>query len=365
MKIQAAVTERARAPFVIEELELGDLRPHELLIDVVAVGICHTDLIVRDQWYPVPLPAVLGHEGAGVVREVGGAVTGLAPGDKVAMSYNSCGSCPTCRGGRATYCHDFFAYNFAAARPDGTTALSRRGEPIHSHFFGQSSFATQAVATERNVVKLPADAPLDILAPFGCGIQTGAGAVLNVLRPPAGSTLAVFGTGTVGMAAIMAAKIIGVAKVIGVDLRPDRLALARELGATHTINAAEHDVIAEIGTITGYGVDYAIETTGVPEVLRMAVDCTAPVGQTAVIGAPAFGTEVSLDVNTILTAGRSVRGIVEGDSVPAAFIPLLLEFWQKGDFPVDRLFAPYDFDAIDEAAHDAESGKVIKAVLRT
>ncbi len=233
MRIRAAVTESKGAPFALQELDLGELRDDEVLVEVAAAGVCHTDLIIRDQWLPTPLPAVLGHEGAGIVRQVGSAVTEVEVGDRVGMSFNSCGSCPTCRTGRPFYCHDIFGRNFAAARPDGTTALSRDGEPVHSHFFGQSSFATHAVATERNVTVLPEAISLEIAAPLGCGVQTGAGSVLNAFRAPAGSTLAVFGTGGVGLSAVMAGVIAGCTTIIGVDIRPKRLELALELGATH------------------------------------------------------------------------------------------------------------------------------------
>ena len=364
MEIQAAVTDAKGAPFAVQSVEVDELRPDEVLVKVAAAGVCHTDLIVRDQWYPVPLPAVLGHEGAGVVERVGANVAKVAPGDRVGMSFNSCGACPTCLTGRPTYCHDFFARNFGATRPDGTTALSRDGQAIHSHFFGQSSFATHAVATERNVVKLPDDVPLEVVAPFGCGIQTGAGAILNVMRPPAGASVAVFGTGTVGMAAIMAAVAGGATTVIGVDLNPARLQLARELGATDVIDAGRQDPVEQVKAITGLGADFTIEATGVAAVLRQAVDASAPTGVTGVIGAPAIGTEVSLDINDLLIFGRSVRGIVEGDSVPDVFVPRLVELWRQDRFPVDRLMRNYDLDQLDEAAHDAEAGRVIKAVVR-
>ena len=364
MRITAAVTESAKAPFVLQELDLGDPLAGEVLVRVAAAGICHTDLIVRDQWYPVPLPAVLGHEGAGIVERVGEGVTLVAPGDRVGMSFDSCGHCPTCRTGRPSYCHDFWAYNFGAARTDGTTALSRDGRPVHSHFFGQSCFATHAVARERNLVKLPESIDLEIAAPLGCGIQTGAGAVLEALRAPAGSTIAVFGTGAVGLSAVMAAVVAGCTTIIGVDINPARLELASELGATDVIDADAQDAGEEIRRITGYGADFSVETTAVPTVLRQAVDCLAPRGACGLIGAPAMGTEVSLDMNTILVGGRVVRGIVEGDSVPQTLLPRLIQLWEQGKFPVERLMTFYDFDRIDEAAHDAESGKVIKPVLR-
>lgn len=328
MKITAAVTERKGAPFELQELELGELRPDEVLVKVAAAGICHTDLIVRDQWYPVPLPAVLGHEGAGTVERVGPAVTRVVVGDRVAMSFDSCGDCPTCLTGRPSYCHDFFRRNFASSRPDGSSALSRDGELIHAHYFGQSSFATHAVANERNVVKLDDAISLEVAAPFGCGIQTGAGAVLNVFRPLAGSSLAVFGT-----------------------------------GATHVVDARERDALEAIKEITGTGVDFSLEATASPQVFRQAVDCTAPTGVCGLIGAPAFGTEASLDVNNILVFGRTIRGIVEGDSVPELFLPRLVQLWEQGRFPVERIMTSYDFDAINEAARDAESGKTVKPVL--
>lgn len=363
MEIRAAVTNHKGAAFEIETLQLGELAADEVLVEVGAAGVCHTDLIVRDQWYPVPLPAVLGHEGAGTVAAVGAAVTSFAPGDRVGMSFGFCGVCPTCATGRPSYCHHFFEHNFAATRTDGSTALHRDGEPIHSHFFAQSSFATHAVATDRNLVKLPDGVPFALAAPFGCGVQTGAGAVLNSLRVPAGASIAVFGTGTVGLAAVMAANIAGATTIIGVDTRAGRLELARELGATHTILAGSEDVRESLMRITGVGVDFAIETTGLPEVLRTAVDSTAPAGQTGVIGAPAFGTEVTLDVNTILTAGRTVRGIVEGDSVSSVFLPRLFELWRLGRFPADKLITTYAFDDIERASQDAEAGRVLKAVL--
>ena len=365
MEIQAAVTESKGAPFEIKTVELGDLQADEVLVKVVACGICHTDLIIRDQWYPVPLPAVLGHEGAGVVEAVGAGVTKVAPGDHVAMSYGSCGSCVNCHAGEPWVCHDFFARNFGACRPDGSTALAVDGRPVHSHFFGQSSFATFAVATERNVVRLDPDVPLEIVAPFGCGIQTGAGAVLRVFRPEAGTSIAVFGTGTVGLSAVMAARVAGCTTIIGVDVRPARLELALELGATAVVDARSADPVEAVRAATGgVGADFSIDATGIPNVLQQAVYCTGPGGVCGLIGAPPFGTEVSLDINLMLAMGRTLRGIVEGQSIPDVFLPRLIELWRQGRFPVDRIITHYSFDQIDEAARDAEEGRVVKPVLR-
>jgi aryl-alcohol dehydrogenase len=359
MNITAAVVEEKGGPFSLRELELGRIGDDEILVRVEAAGICHTDLICRDQWIPVPLPAVLGHEGAGVVEAVGADVHAIRPGDHVAMSYDCCGSCATCSRGLGAYCHSFFEHNFAAARPaDGSSVLG----PVHAHFFGQSCFATHAVARERNVVKLDAGTPLDVVAPFGCGIQTGAGAVLNVLGCEPGSTFAVFGAGAVGLAAALAARISGCERIVVVDINPSRLEVARELCATHVVDASTEDPVAAILTLGG--ADRSLEATGAPRALRAAVDCLTPTGVCGIVGAPAVGTEVTLDVTHVMTGGRVVRGIVEGESVPQDFVPRLVDLWRAGDFPVDRFMTHYDFDDIERAVRDAESGVVVKPVLR-
>jgi aryl-alcohol dehydrogenase len=362
--ITAAVVESAGAPFEITAMQLGDVRPDEVRVRMTASGICHTDLLIREGSFPTPMPVVLGHEGAGVVEEVGAAVTRVSVGDRIALSYASCGGCPTCSSGRPFYCGDFFARNFLAARPDGTTALSRGGEPVHSHFFGQSSFATGAIVNERSVVPIADDIPFEVVAPFGCGVQTGVGSVVNALRPPAGSSIAVFGAGGVGLSAVMGAVICGCGPIIAVDVRPGRLALARELGATHTVNAAETDPVEAILEITGGGVDTSLEASGVPGILRLAVDVLAPDSVCGLVGAPPLGTEEALDVNGLLSTGRTVRGIVEGHSVAPTFIPQLVDLWRDGRLPIDRLVRAYDFDEINEAADAALAGDVVKPVLR-
>jgi len=363
-QVTAAVVEEKGGAFALQELELGDPRPDEVLVRVAAAGICHTDLIIRYQWYPVPLPAVLGHEGAGIVEAVGSAVTKVKPGDHVGMSYLSCGACANCIRSRATYCLELFRHNFGGARPDGSNALTRNGDPIHGHFFGQSSFATYSLASERNVVKVPDDVPLELVAPLGCGVQTGAGGVLNALRPESGTSLVVFGTGTVGLSAIMAGRLTGCSTIVGVDLRPGRLELALELGATDVIDATKtQDLVAEVVRLTGGGAHYAVETTGVPAVLRRAVDALRVTGVCGVIGAPPMETPVAFDMNSLLL-GRTVRGIVEGDSVPDLFIPTLLDLHAHGRFPFDRLIETYEFEQIETAAHDSEEGRVVKPVVR-
>ncbi|WP_235401468.1 NAD(P)-dependent alcohol dehydrogenase [Rubrobacter aplysinae] len=359
------VTEEKEQPFVSRELELEEPRADEVLVRVVATGVCHTDLIVRDQWYPVPLPAVLGHEGAGVVERVGDNVTRVAPGDNVVLTFNSCGLCANCASGNPAFCAEFFGRNFGASRPDGSVGLQDEGREVHSHFFGQSSFGTYALAAERSVVKVGDDAPLEQLGPLGCGVQTGAGGVLNALRPEAGSSIAVFGAGAVGMSAIMASVVAGCTTIVGVDIKPGRLELARELGATHTIDASGTDPVEEIRRITGGGVDYALETSAAPSVFRQAVDALGPLGECGLIGAAPLGTEASFDMNDILIPGKKIRGIVEGNSVPSLFIPRLIELNTQGRFPFERLIRFYDLDEINRACEDAEKGDTLKPVLRT
>jgi aryl-alcohol dehydrogenase len=363
MRVTAAVAREAEKPFMLEDLELDDPIEGEVLVKIHSAGVCHTDIGVRNQWLPVPLPLVLGHEGAGVVEAVGPGVTKVAPGDKVVLTFAACHNCTMCRRGEPAYCEQFMARNVAGSRPDGTNALHGEGE-VHGFFFSQSSFATHAIAVESNVVKLSPDADLSIVGPLGCGIQTGAGTVLNRLRPSAGTSLAVFGAGAVGLSALMAAKAVGCTTVIAVDLVPSRLALAREVGATDTVNAATDDVVEEIRRITGRGADFSVDTTAVTAAARQAVDCLAPRGTCAILGFGMAGTEVRVDMLELLMAGRTITGVTEGDARPDEFIPQLLELHQQGRFPFDRMITSYDFRDINTACEDSDTGKTIKPVLR-
>jgi aryl-alcohol dehydrogenase len=364
-EITAAVTRAQGAPFTLEKGRIRAPEGTEVLVRIVATGLCHTDLIVRDQYYPVPLPAVLGHEGAGIIEAVGPNVTTLQTGDHVVLTFGSCGHCDLCAQGHVCYCQNFFGLNFGGADKDGKTAIEDvDGKPLHDHFFAQSSFATYAIATEGNAVKVPKDAPLEILGPLGCGIQTGAGAVMNSLKVGSGTAFASFGAGAVGLSAVMAAKAVGATTIIAVDVVASRLELARELGATHVVNSREQDMVEAVRKITGGGVDFALETTGRAEVLAQAVECLGSLGTIGVIGAPKLGTKAEFDINNLLLLGRSIRGIVEGDSVPQIFIPQLIELNRQGRFPFDKLIKFYPFDKINEAVKDSESGVTLKAVLK-
>jgi aryl-alcohol dehydrogenase len=363
MRIEAAVVEKEGGAFGIETLELADPKADEVLVKIAGVGVCHTDLVCRDQYFPVPLPCVFGHEGAGVVAAVGAAVTSLKPGDHVVLSFSSCRECPNCIAGKPGYCHQLYHYNFLGTRVDGSSALTRDGKTVHGHFFAQSSFGTYALASERNTVKVDSSVPLWLLGPLGCGVQTGAGAVINSLQPKAGTSIAIFGAGTVGLSAVMAARLCGCATIVAVDPVAARRERALELGATHAIDPKSEDPVQRIQAITKSGANYSLECTGLPAVVRQAVEALTLTGMCGLMGVSRLGTEIKLDMNSILF-GRGVRGIIEGDSVPQEFIPRLIDLYRQGRFPFDKLITSYPFANIQEAVEASEHGKVVKAVLR-
>jgi len=354
-KIRAAVLRRRGGPLKIETLEMEGPRDDEVLVRIVASGICHTDISYVDEWYDASEgPLVLGHEGAGVVEWVGKKVKHVRRGDHVVLSYQSCGRCRPCRSGQPADCRYLYDLNFGFKRPDGSNALSPGG--VRGHFFGQSSFASHSLATERNLVKVPKNLPLETLAPLGCGLQTGAGTVMNSLAVRAGASITIFGTGAVGLAAVMAARIAGAGPIIGVDVVPSRLELAMELGATHAIDNRREDTAARIREITGGGVDYTVESTGDAKLYRLAVDLLKPKGTAAYLtGVSGPGS---------LSQGRKALSIIQGDSVPQIFIPKLIAFYRKGLFPFDRLEKFYDFRQINRAIADARRGRTIKPVLK-
>ncbi|MGQ0467599.1 MAG: NAD(P)-dependent alcohol dehydrogenase [Sporichthyaceae bacterium] len=365
MKAQAAVCRGQGEEFVIEEITLEEPRDNEVLVRNVGAGVCHTDLICRDQWYPVPLPAVFGHEGSGVVEAVGKNVTKVAPGDHVVMSFGYCGSCRSCTMGKPAYCAELYTRNFSGGRPDETSPITdANGDRLNGAFFVQSSFATHSIAGDYSVVKVDKTAPLEILGPMGCGIQTGASCVLSTFNPEAGTSIAIFGAGSVGLAALMAAKSVGMTTIIAVDLKPQRLELAKQLGATHGVNGGEVNAVEAIKDITGGGVDYSIELTANPKVARAAIDSLGTMGTCALIGAAALGTEYAFDMNDVMLAGKKIVGHIEsGNLSPQIFIPRLVQLQAQGKFPLEKLVTTYKLDEINKAAHDTEAGVSVKPVI--
>jgi aryl-alcohol dehydrogenase len=364
MKITAAVARERFAPFSMEQVELTDPRADELLVQIIACGMCQTDQHGRDGYYNTPLPAVFGHEGAGIVAAVGKAVTQFSPGDHVVISYPWCGTCANCMRKMQSHCLKNFDLKMRGTRLDGSTLMRKEDEAIYSAFFQQSSFATYAIANERFAVKVRKDAPLDLLGPFACSGQTGAGAVFNSMRPRPGDAFVVFGVGAVGLSGLMAAKIAGCDPIIAVDIHERRLALARELGATHSINHAQNsEVVSNIRKITGDGARFTLETSANPDVFREAIEALMPGGTCVLLGSARKGTEVTFDM-PYLQFGRVVRGVIQGESYPREFIPRLVDLLMEGKMPVDRMMTFYPLAEINRAAEDSSSGRTIKPVLR-
>ena len=361
--IRAAVAWAPDRPFSLETCELADPGPGEALVRIVACGICHTDLAIKHQHVPIPLPMVLGHEGAGVIERLGPALEGFSVGDHVVLSFAACGGCPECHDGHPAFCDQFLPLNLAGAR-EGGSGLSLGGEPLHGHFFAQSAFASHALAGRANMVRVDKDLPLPLLAPLGCGIQTGMGTVLNSLAPRAGESLAVFGAGSVGLAGVIAGVIAGCSTIVAVDVKPERLDLARALGATHAVDGAAEDAVEAIRAATGgRGAHCSLDTTGVAAVAAQAFRCLRKRGRAAYVAAPPAGTVYGVDAYELLNSGGSIRGVIEGDSVPAEFIPAMISHFRAGRLPLDKLVTTYPFDRINEAVRDTESGAALKAVL--
>ena len=366
MKITAAIARLPGADFTLEEVDLDEPRADEVLIRIAAVGLCHTDLVARDGVMPLSLPAVLGHEGAGAVERVGSSVTKVAPGDRVALTFRSCGHCARCDGGDPAYCYSMPALNYMGRRPDGSKAIQADGAEVSSNFFGQSSFATYALAYETNVLKLPDDIPLHLAAPLGCGIQTGAGSVMLAFGCGRGSSILIAGGGPVGLAAVMGAAIQGCGTIIVSEPLAARRDLALELGATHVLDPTEApDLLAAVREICPRGVDYALDTSGRPEVLNAAAAALAPKGVLGLVGVPPAGTPMPGNLAAVLGYGQTIRGIIEGDSEPERFIPELISHWRAGRLPLEKLVRTYPLGEINEAIAAQHRGDCVKVVLTT
>ena len=362
MTVQAAILREAGGAFAIEDVSLDALRPDEVLVRIVATGICHTDQEAVLGHMPPPVPAVFGHEGAGVVEAIGQEVRNVAPGDHVVLSFPHCGHCAACEAGDPVRCPEIIPLAISGARSDGTTTMhDAEGERINAVFFGQSSFATYSIARWPNVVPIAKDVPLELMGPLGCGIQTGAGSVLNSLKPKQGSSIAVFGAGAVGLAAVMAAKVAGCGRIVVVDRIESRLALARDLGAAETVNAdglSPDEVVAKVGEV-----DASVEASGAGPAIEAAIRSLAYHGRCVLLGVAKPGTMINVPHELLLNC-RSVIGVMQGDANPETFIPQLVELYRSGRLPLDKLVRFYDFTDIQRAFADSASGETIKPVLR-
>ena len=359
MEATAAVLRTPEGAYSIEPVTLRDLRADEVLVRIVGVGMCHTDVLPR-AGYGAP-PIIPGHEGSGVVEEVGSGVTSIAVGDHVVLSFDSCGACANCLAGQPAYCDTFMARNLYGHELDGSaTAVDAAGNEVGARWFGQSSFATYAITTARNTVVVDKELPLELLGPLGCGVQTGAGSILVALDVQPGTSVAVYGAGAVGLSAIMAAKVAGATTIIAVDLHQSRLDLALELGATHALRGDAADLVDQVVAISGGGVQTSFDTTGLPAIISKALAGTRMTGRCGLVGVQ----QGDLQLDALSTVGKTIVGILEGSADPQTFIPRMISLWQDGRFPFDRLIEQFTLAQIDEAERAALSGRVIKPVLR-
>ncbi|WP_439534104.1 NAD(P)-dependent alcohol dehydrogenase [Polymorphobacter sp.] len=357
MKIQAAVA-RADVPgFRLETLTLESPRADEVRVRIVGTGLCHTDISVRENgagWYP--LPAVLGHEGAGIVEAVGADVQSVRPGQAVVLSFASCGGCPACHAETPTLCASMLTLNFGGGRPDGSTALRDDHGPIASHFFGQSSLASHVIVAARNCVVVDDDLPLPLLGPLGCGIMTGAGAVLHAFGAKAGDRLLILGGGSVGLSAVMAATIAGCASIIVVEPHAARRQLALELGATEVIDpAASPDLPG--------GMDHVLDTTGRTALIQKGLAALGRGGTLGLLAGSANEGPLAVDGNHLVSHGLRIIGIIEGNADPQTFIPELIAHHRAGRLPFQKLIRTYTLAQINTAIDDQHHGRVVKAVL--
>ncbi|MFD3413996.1 NAD(P)-dependent alcohol dehydrogenase [Streptomyces cyaneofuscatus] len=360
MRFGAAVLRSYEDPFAVEEVILSSGPAEgEILVRIAGCGMCRTDLAVRRSAGRSPLPAVLGHEGSGVVVETGGPDTGLAVGDHVVLSFDSCGHCRSCLGAAPAYCDRFAPLNLFGGRPQNAARFTdAAGGALAPRWFGQSSFAAYAVVPARNAVRVDPSLPLALLGPLGCGFLTGAGAVLNSFGAGPGDTVAVFGAGAVGLAAVMAATAAG-AVAVAVDRHPERLALAEKLDAV-PVHSDSADLPGRIRRLTDGGAQYALDTTGSARLINDALRALRPTGHLGLVAR--LHTALPLEVGT-LDRGRGISHICEGDAVPGLLIPRLTGLWQAGRFPFDQLIRTYPLADINEAERDCEAGLVVKPVL--
>ncbi len=365
MTSRAAVLFEAGQKLEVREVEVQDPGPGEVRIEMVAGGVCHSDLHVMTGHLSAPLPAVLGHEGAGIVSDTGAGVTSVRPGDHVIPLWRlSCGECVYCTGGRPALCAAGTEIRWSGRLADGTSRFKLDGAEI-KHFAGVSSFSNYTVVPEKAVLKIPDDLPLERAALLGCAVITGVGAVVNAARVRPGSSVAVFGTGGVGINVVQGAVLAGAEKIIAVDLMASRLEHARRFGATHTIDAAVGDPVAQVRELTGgAGVDYAFEVVGLPATMRQAYDSLAKRGVATVVGITPTTAEVTIPSLSLVYEERVLTGSLYGSAAPKTDIPRLIDLYRAGRLKLDELLTrSYPIEEINQAYEALESGETLRSVV--
>lgn len=360
MNIKSVVVEKKGAPVEVKDVVLDSPKANEVLIKTVATGICHTDIAGRDMGMS-PYPVALGHEGSGIVEQVGDNVTTIKPGDHVVVSFSYCGHCSHCLSGHPAQCEHLNELCFGGANYDGTHRLHFKDGRDLSTFFGQSSLSNYIVADEHNVVKVDPDVELKYLAPLGCGFLTGSGTVINGVKPEFGSSIIIAGAGGVGLAAVMAANLYNPEHLIVLDRNDSKLKIAKELGATDVINTSNtNDLVSTIREIVPKGPEYAVDTTGYAPLIKDQLASLTTAGKLYIIG---IAGPLNLSGMDIMGDSKQVIGLIEGDAIPQLFINKLVSYYKKGKFPLDKLMSFYQFSDVKQAFADFESGKIIKPVI--
>ena len=360
MPVRAAVLHEFEAPLVVEELELDPPKAGEIGVRMAASGVCHSDLHVAQGIHPTSLPVVLGHEGAGVVEAVGPGVEGLEPGDHVLLTWLPyCGRCRECVSGRVNLCENVGWYD--ATMEDGSCRFHLDGTDVHH--YNTSSFAERSVVPMQTAIKVDPELPLAELALMGCAVMTGVGAALNTARVRPGDTVAVVGCGGVGLNVVQGARIAGAAAIVAVDVVRSKLELARELGATHTVDASESDPVEAVRELVPGGVDHAFEALGRPETIETTLQLTGRGGQALLIGMAPPAARVPLDALTATLEERSVRGSWYGSCVPLRDFPILVELYRNGSLRLDPLITECTLDDVNDAFRRMEAGETARSVI--
>ena len=364
MRTTAAVLADRGERFIVEDVSIDEPRAGEVLVRVIATGVCHTDAVAQQGDLPFPVPGVLGHEGVGQIEAVGDRVEGHQVGETVLLGWPWCGQCRNCVSGNPRYCLQLAPLLIGGGRSDGSTALRRADDsPLHSHFFGQSSFARHALVGPSSLIPFTTTAPIESIGVLACGIATGAGAVLNTLHLGPGDSLVVFGAGAVGLSAVMAARLTPATRIIVVEPNASRRVLASKYGATDVIDPSETNVVAAIHELCGGTADASLDCTGIPAVIRQAIDSVGMLGTAVLIGAAPAGAEFSADHLTTLW-GKRIVGTLGGESQSSRFVPALLALHDQGRFPYTDLIEYFPLTEINEAIDASKRGDVVKPVLR-
>jgi S-(hydroxymethyl)glutathione dehydrogenase/alcohol dehydrogenase len=367
MKTRAAVARAAGKPLEIEEIELAGPKPGEVLVEIRATGVCHTDEFTLSGADPEgKFPAILGHEGAGIVREVGAGVTSVAPGDHVIPLYTpECRQCKTCTSRKSNLCTAIRATQGRGVMPDGTSRFSGRGGTIF-HYMGTSTFANHIVLPEIAVARVRRDAPFEKICYIGCGVTTGIGAVINTARVEAGANAVVFGLGGIGLNVIQGLKLVGANRIVGVDLNPARRAMAEEFGMTHFVNPRElkGDLVPHLVELTDGGADYSFECIGNVDVMRQALECChRGWGESIIIGVAGAGQEIKTRPFQLVT-GRSWRGTAFGGARGRTDVPKIVDWYMDGKIRIDPLITHVlPLERINEAFELMHAGKSIRTVV--